>query len=140
MLDDTNKAKNLANIANAKDQDVIDNAKDQGKEKKKATNLVAIPNAPYLADISEDHRPPSLPPGDESRAAEGGANSQVNQSPNTCTCMDLTNPCFACNLTLISVKTNVSLKQCKAKMTKFAQKFVNPDTVKMKPPPDKKNK
>ena len=96
MLDDTNKAKNLANIANAKDQDVLANAKDQGKEKKKATNLVTTPNAPDLADISKDHRPPSLPPGGESRAAEGGANSQVDFLTNTCMDMNQTNPCFAC--------------------------------------------
>ena len=58
-----------------------------------------------------DCRLPSLPPEGESLAVEGGARLQVKQSPSICTCMDLTNPCFACNPTLIYVKTDVSLKK-----------------------------
>ena len=58
-----------------------------------------------------DRRSLSLPPEGESRAVEGGTSFQVKQPPSTCTCMDLTNPCFACNPTLIYVKTDVSLKK-----------------------------
>ena len=86
----------------------------------KAEELDKFIKAEEMDDNGEGRQSLSLPLVGKGRAAEGGANFQVNQSPSTCTTSTRTNPCFACtptepskaaNLTLISVKTNVSLRK-----------------------------
>ena len=71
---------------------------------------------PSISDTSENHLSPSLSPGGESPAAEGGANLHVAQLPSTCNTSTQTNTCFACaptdpskaaNLTMI-LSTNLS--------------------------------
>ena len=44
----------------------------------------------------KDHQQPPLPLEGESQTAEGGAQPQVNRSPNTCTTSSQTNPRLAC--------------------------------------------
>ena len=64
---------------------------------------------PSTSDTSENHLPPSLPPGGESLGAEGGANLQVKHLPNTCTTSKQTNPRIACTLTEPSKAANLTL-------------------------------
>ena len=60
---------------------------------------VTFPNATELGNSSKYCPSPSLLLVGKGRAAEGGANFQVNQSPSTCTTSNRTNPCFVCTPT-----------------------------------------
>ena len=135
---DITKAKNLANIVHATELVDILKTKELVNITRttvlhgdnEATGLVNTINAINLAEesdnISEDLRQPSLPPGGETRDAEGGTDSQVDIAPSTRMDLNNTNSCFACtpaeltkgaDLTTTIIKTNVFLREGQKKAT-----------------------